>query len=117
VALVVVHRYDQIEVTSGRSIKQRICRQRSLHFDPVMPASSDRWSYFLRFFSSSEEAVFAGMWINPTDTDSRLFNSRIEHSRVAASNGSLHQTRFDLCHGIKQPDMRRYVHNPQFRRH
>src|SRR5258706_5487853 len=85
--------------------------------DPIMPTNGDGWSNFLLLFASSEEAVFAGVRINPAHADPRLFNSRLPHCSVAPSNRSLDQARLDLGHGIEQPDMRCNMNNPQFRSH
>src|SRR5260221_11086546 len=82
-----------------------------------MPTSGDVWSNFLLLFASSEEAVFAGVRINPAHADPRLFNSHLPHCSVAPPNRSLDQTRLDLGDGIEQPDMRCHMNNPQFPRH
>src|SRR5690625_1599450 len=64
VALVVIHRNDQVKVSSACKVKERVRWMRAGYVVAFFAKFFDRWSDFGFFFSSAEKATFSGVRIN-----------------------------------------------------
>src|SRR5579862_5497418 len=103
--LVVVHRHNQVEVAPTRSKEQGICRKRTGHIQPLFLTAFDCRQNFLFFFASAEQSIFARMWINPTNADTRTFDPRRNQRGMTTFDCPLYQTWFDPVNRIDQPDV------------
>jgi len=76
-ALIVIHRHHQVEVSPRSSEEKRIGRQRTLHIPPLRKAGINRRLYLLSFLASTEKPILARMRIDATHSDARIHNARL----------------------------------------
>src|SRR5262249_23818668 len=89
VALIMIHRYDNVEVAPGRSKKKRIRRQRTLHIPATGLAGANGRLDFYLFFAMSEKTVLTRMRIDATNADARMLDSFTGQGVMSADNRSL----------------------------
>ena len=116
VALVVVHRHDQVVVAAAGEEEQRVGRQRARSRRCRRPARPRRRVDLLRLLAVAEQPVLAGVRVDAADADLRVRDAGATSAswprRMVRSTrpGSI------LRDGVDEPDVRGHVDDPDLRR-
>src|SRR6516165_2010001 len=106
VALIMIHRHDDVKVAAACAEKECVCRERSLHVPATSLASAHGRLDFRLFFTVPEKAMLTRMGINAANTNAGVGNSGAGQRFLSAADGALDQARFDLGDGVDQTNVR-----------
>ena len=85
VALVVVHRDDEVEVAADGAEERGVGRQRALGVDAVGRRGRDGGLDLLRLLAAPEQAVLARVRVDAADRDPRRLDAAVPERLVAAA--------------------------------
>src|SRR3989344_5600775 len=105
VALVVIHRHHQIEVTATGAEKQGVGRQRAGDIKAALLQQLHRRDDFFFLFTVAEPAIFTGMRIDTAYADAWARDTGLDQRRIAALDGALDQPRLDLADRVGDADV------------
>src|SRR5438132_1743127 len=90
VALVVIHRDDEVEITAARAEEERVGGQRAFDLDATRARRFDTRQELLLLLAPAEQTALTGVRIDPADRDARARHAGAHESLVTAADGAFH---------------------------